>query len=311
MSAKRTADAGVRSCAERNERRSRAFWAVLLAVVFAAAVFITDTIRCSSDFVITRYEFKTEKLTEAVNIVMISDLHESEFGEGNERLVEAVKRLEPDVILCVGDMITKTVPDDRLHIGLGFMAEMPKIAPTYMSLGNHESTYIETHGDGILEALRESGVNLLELEYADLRVSGQTVRVGGISDYCFRYGQTEEEYEASAKYAFFGEFCDTEDYKILLSHRPTAYRLNSEFDHFEDRDIDLVLAGHTHGGLIRIPFIGSPYLPQQGLFPELDYGVKQVGRAQMLIGAGLGSERMLLRFNDPCELINIRLMPAG
>ena len=292
-------------------RRSRAVWIPVLAAVLLIAVFVVDTIRCSTDFVVTKYVIRTEKVTGRVDIVMISDLHESEFGEGNERLIAAVREIKPDIILCAGDMITRTVADEDLHIGLDFMAEMAKIAPTYMSLGNHEAAYIEQHGDGILNALRESGVRVLELEYEDVRAFGQDLRIGGISDYCFRYSQTDEEYHASEKYAFFTDLCDTDSYKILLSHRPTAYRLDDEIEYYEDWDIDLVLAGHTHGGLVRLPLVGSLYLPQQGLFPELDKGLKDVGKADMLIGAGLGSERFLLRFNDPCELIHIRLMPAA
>lgn len=304
-------ETGIKDFIAARGRRSRAVWIPVLAAVLLIAVFIVDTIRCSTGFVVTKYVIRTEKVTGRVDIVMISDLHESEFGENNEKLISAVRDIRPDIILCAGDMITKIVSDEDLHIGLDFMAEMAKIAPTYMSLGNHEVTYIEEHGDGILTALRSGGVRILELEYEDVRAFGQDLRIGGTSDYCFRYSQTEEEYLASEKYAFFNDFCDTDSFKILLSHRPTAYKLEDEIEYYEDWDIDLVLAGHTHGGLVRLPLIGSLYLPQQGFFPKLDKGLKDVGNADMLIGAGLGSERFLRRFNDPCELVHIRLMPAA
>ncbi|MBR3383466.1 MAG: metallophosphoesterase [Clostridia bacterium] len=300
----------IRDYAERRERRGRLICAAALLLAFTAVSVAVDAYRCANEFVVTEYVLPTDKVTEEVSFVMISDLHESLFGEDNERLTAAIRALGPDAILCVGDMITRTVGDDKLHIGLDLMAEMAKISPTYMSLGNHEDIYVRTHGDGILRELKKSGVRLLELEYEDAVFHGQKVRIGGTSDYCFNYGMSEEEYRRSEKYAFFLDMCDTDSYSILLSHRPTAYRLESEAEHYEDWDLDLVLAGHTHGGLWRIPFIGCLYLPQQGFFPKLDKGLKDMGRADMIIGAGLGSEDFLFRFNDPCEIVSIRLVPA-
>ena len=292
-----------------SDRRSRTFWALVLFAAFFAVTAAVDAYRCAHGFVVTEYEFETDKVSGPVNIVMVSDLHESEFGKDNADLVSKIRELEPDIILCVGDMITRTVSDDRLHIGLDFMAEMAKIAPTYMSLGNHEDIYVKRHGPGIIDTLKSSGVIILDQEYADVEAAGQTIRIGGIYGYCFRYGQKKEEYYASDKYRFFTELCDTDAYRILLCHRPVDYRLESEITLFEDWDIDLVLSGHTHGGLWQLPFIGSPYLPQQGFLPKLDKGLKDVGRANMIIGAGLGSENGLFRLNNPCELVVIRLLP--
>ncbi len=302
---------GAREETARRERRSRLVWAAALMLAFIVISVALDSIRCAREFVITEYELPTSKVTERVSIVMVSDLHESEFGENNERLIKAIRGLEPDLILCAGDIITRTVSEDRLHIGVDFMAEMVKIAPTYMSLGNHEAIFIQNRGYGPIDAMSKSGVVFLEARFEDAVVRGQTIRIGGISDYCFNYGQTEEEYKASRKYLFFKDMVDTEDYKILLCHRPTAYRLQSEIEQYEDWDVDLVLSGHVHGGLWQFPFIGSVYLPQQGFFPELDKGLVDMGKADMIIGAGLGSEPLLFRFNNPCEIVSITLVPEG
>ena len=302
----------LRDDAEAMDRHSRRLWAVLLILSFLAVSCALEAYRCAHDFVVTGYEFVTEKVSSPVRFVLVGDLHESEFGENNSKLVEAVRAQEPDVILCTGDMITRNISEDLLHIGVDFMTEMAGIAPVYMSLGNHESIYVEKHGRGVLDSLEAAGVVLLDKEYVDADINGQTVRIGGIYDYCFKYGQTAEEYEASEKYAFLTSFCDTDSYKILLCHRPVDYRLESMLKYYEDWDTDLVLSGHTHGGLWQIPFINkSPYLPQQGFLPMLDKGLKDLGNAQMIITAGLGSEPGLFRLNDPCELVSITLLPDG
>lgn len=292
------------------DRHSRRFWAAVMLVSFVFIAVLLDSIRCSSDFIIQRYEFVTDRISAPVRIVMVSDLHESEFGEGNERLINAVRDIGPDLILCAGDMITRNSPDERMSIGIDFMAALTDIAPVYMSLGNHETIYTARNGRWVLDAFEASGVRILDTEYADVSAAGQVIRVGGVSSECFNTGLSDEEYESSEKYRFLNDMSGSGHYSILLCHRPSDYRRRSDIKRFEDRDIDLVLSGHTHGGLWQIPFIGSLYLPQQGLFPDLDRGLKRVGKADMIIGAGLGTEKPLFRFNDPCELVLITLNPA-
>lgn len=303
-------DDKARSIKKRGARR-RLLAALAFFTVSAIVLIILEAIRCRTQFVVTPYTFKTEKVSAPVKLVMVSDLHESRFGSGNSRLIEAVEELEPDVIVCVGDMITHTDTPEQTRIGLDFMQAMPGIAPTYMSLGNHECTYIDKHGAGILDDYRACGVTLLEESYAEVDANGQRIRIGGIYGYCFNYGQKWSAYHSSHKYLFLRDFCDTEEFTLLLCHRPTSYYLKSEAASYEDWDIDLVLSGHTHGGLWRVPGIGGIYLPQQGFFPKLDYGRKNMGNAQMIIGAGLGHEAVLFRLFDPCEIVVITLVPTG
>ena len=299
-----------KEAAERTRlKRRHVAAAALFLLVTLAAVIVLEAYRCAHEFVVTEYAFVTEKLDAPVRIVMVSDLHESEFGRSNERLISAVWENKPDIILCVGDMISHNDTEEQLHVGLDFLSAMTGIAPVYMSLGNHEKTYIDKHGTGILDMYRACGVELLEGSYLDLTVNGQSLRVGGTSEYCFNYGQKWEEYHASDKYGFLTSLCDTEAFSILLCHRPTAYYLKSEAASYEDWPLDLVLCGHTHGGLWQLPFIGSVYLPQQGVFPKYDKGVFDMGNAEMIVGAGLGHEGAFFRLFDPAELVVIELLP--
>lgn len=290
--------------------RKRVILAVFLAIVIVIALIVTEAARCGSDFVIMEYEFKLDGIDGDLRIAMLSDLHESEFGKDNDRLIKAVERLSPHIILCVGDMVTRDVEEGKVHIGVDVIRAMTEIAPTYVSLGNHETEYVRKNGTELLTAYEEAGAHLLDNEYVELELCGMSIRLGGVSDFCYRNDETDEEFLSSRIYAFMSDFCDTDSYKILMCHRPEAYRLEKLADDFVDWDCDIVLSGHTHGGLVQIPGIGSPFLPSQGFFPKYDKGLFDVGNADMIVGGGLGTGTLFRLFN-PCELVKIKIAPKS
>lgn len=292
-----------------SQKTKRKLLAAALAVFILAVLVTVEAIRCTISFKVTEYSVESETLVSDVRIVMLSDLHESEFGKNNQRLINAVRKQSPDVILCVGDMISYNDTEDELRIGIDLMIALTDIAPVYVSLGNHEVTYMQKHGNGLLQMYADTGAMVLDLEYVDIEVRGNAIRIGGISDYCFNYGQTWDDYHASAKYSFLMDMCDTSATKILMCHRPNAYKLEREADSYEDWDVDVVLAGHTHGGLWQLPIIGSIYLPSQGFFPKYDKGIFDMGNSKMIVGGGLGHSAVLFRLFNQCELLTIDLKP--
>ena len=90
-------------------------------------------------------------------------------------------------------------------------------------------------------------------------------------------------------------------YKILLTHNPAYY------DDYAAAGFDLVLSGHTHGGQIRLPFIGAVYCPDQGFFPEYDSGVITKGDTTIVISRGIGNSRVPIRFLCRPEVVVIEL----
>ena len=282
---------------------------LFLFAAFFIAFALLDAHRCGSDFIVKKYAIGTPKASAPIRIAMLSDLHESEFGVGNERLIEAVNEAKPDIILCPGDIITRTVSDDELHIGLDLMRALVQYAPVYMSLGNHERDYIREHGSAILDSYESTGVHILDCAYENIHVSDQALRIGGISESCFSSSDSDKTTLTERK-AFLSELSGTDALTILLCHRPTDF-ISQNAEDYSDLNIDLVLSGHTHGGLWQIPFIGAVFLPQEGFFPSYAKGLKSVGGSRMIIGAGLGSERLLFRINNPCELVLIDIVPCG
>ncbi|MCR5808712.1 MAG: metallophosphoesterase [Clostridiales bacterium] len=283
----------------------------MLFAAFIAVICQLEGYRCAHTLHVERFLFETGSVTEPKRFVVVSDLHESEFGENNSDLVEKIKELEPDAILCLGDMITSSVSDEDLHIGIDLLSDLAEIAPLYMSLGNHEVVYARRNGYGVIKMIAGTGARLLECGYVDLPAGDGIIRVGGIARCVYNYQNSAKVFEESSAWAFMTKFCDTDGFKILLCHIPTDYYPLDGKSDFIDWDCDLVLSGHTHGGLWQIPGIGSPYLPKQGFFPKLDKGMKQVGNAKMIIGAGLGHEGKLFRFNDPCEIVVVDIVPKG
>jgi predicted MPP superfamily phosphohydrolase len=92
-----------------------------------------------------------------------------------------------------------------------------------------------------------------------------------------------------------------ENFKILLSHRPEL------FDLYSDNDMDLIFAGHAHGGQFRIPFIGGLVAPDQGLVPEFTSGSYTQNSSTMFVSRGLGNSIVPIRiFNRP-EIVVVTL----
>lgn len=289
----------------------RLIWAAALFAAFILAVTAVDAIRCANGFITVTYEVTSPKIQKEVRLVMVSDLHETEYGAGNCELLSAIEELHPDAVLVNGDMVSAHGTEEEARIGVELIRNLTKIAPVYLSMGNHEQGYMEIHGMGLWEDLYETGAVILDRRYYDIELNGQTIRLGGIAERCFNHYYKEGVYRRTGSYQFLRRFCDTELFKLLMCHMPDFYVPSQKELKYEDWDCDLVLSGHTHGGLWRLPVIGAPFLPGQGFFPKLVHGEYDVGNAEMIIGAGLSQHNRLPRLGDPAELLLIRLLPEA
>lgn len=265
---------------------------IVYAVIMLAAVLGCVALNSSDGLTFNNYNLKTDKLKGSVKFVLISDLHNKEFGEDNERLVSAVRRQEPDFIAICGDMVTETEATRKPVVKL--LPKLCEIAPVYYALGNHERYYCDL--EGLIEDIKSSGAVLLDNEMTSFYIGGESITVGGLTDFPY-YEYYAPDYDNEQR-RFLDSFIAQEDenYSILLAHQPEFY-----FWGLEDKDIDLMLCGHTHGGIIRLPFIGAVYAPNQGLFPQYDMGYYS-GTANMLITSGLGNSVPLPRFCNPPEI---------
>lgn len=282
-------------------------WKRLIALLLASlALLAWGFLGSKYALEVTNYVLSSPKLTAPIRVVQLTDLHNSEFGENNARLVSLVAQQQPDLILMTGDMLNGR--EDETEIAANLVRRLTEVAPVYFSYGNHEVTHERMFGRDLTALFEEAGATVLEGTYEDVTVNGQTIRLGGIYGYCLpeKYLRTGEAKRWECE--FLKAFQDTESYTLLLAHLPTCWVRNDNLDIWQ---IDCVFSGHEHGGQIRLPLIGGLYAPDQGFFPGRSSGIyaSQDGRRVMVLSRGLGGGVGVPRFNNVPEIVVLEIVP--
>ncbi|MBE6738425.1 MAG: hypothetical protein E7566_07235 [Ruminococcaceae bacterium] len=255
---------------------------LLLFALFAVILIGNFTIK------ITRHQNESNKIIEPLRIALISDLHQKSALDFEERIAEKIEKESPDLIFMAGDFISREDANDNDFKSLNsLIRSLKEIAPVYFSLGNHER--FNSKIEDICHTVEYAGGILLDSEYTNVTIKGNKLCIGGL-----RYYRSWDE-ESNA---FLKRFCTASDdvYTILLCHHPEFYLWG-----IKNYDIDLTLSGHTHGGMVKLPFIGPVYSPEQGWFPEYAAGFYEFPNGYLAVTTGLGSspEAMPRIFNRP------------
>lgn len=274
---------------------------IILIVFLAALILYGAGSLWASKYVLTvrRFEVNLGIGGDPIRTVVISDLHDHEFGENNEKLVEKIKEQEPDLILMDGDMLNEDSEDAGVPLEL--IGSLSGTAPIYYSLGNHEEAYIENGHSELIGQLEAAGAAVLDKDFVDLEINGVEIRLGGIYDYAFGLDGNNDALSApSDTLAFLQDYQNTDRVKIMLAHRPDSFIFG---DASKVWDVDLVISGHDHGGQVVVPFLGGLYGGDQGWFPEYIHGLYEKDNLQLFVTSGLGSSgEKLPRFNNPPEI---------
>lgn len=265
---------------------------LLKLIVFLLLIYIF--IQINNEWLkVTTYEAESEKIPSEFNgykIVQVSDLHDALLGDNNKNLIQKVQKTDPDIIVFTGDLI-----DSRrynLKRSINALKQLTKIAPVYYVIGNHEVATNEL--EEIYSEVEKAGAIPLENSRAMIKKEGEQIALLGIEDPLT--GKNVTQSIQTAKGAL-----DEATYMILLSHRPET------FDSYVEEEMDLVLAGHAHGGQIRLPIIGGIVAPTQGLFPKYTKGLYEQDGTKMFVSGGIGNSSFPVRlFNRP-EIIEITL----
>lgn len=279
-------------------------WKIVYFVMILLFFVCLGSLYISKHFLtVTHYEVSAKNLHNAIRILQVTDLHNSQFGDHNEKLIEMTAEQEPDLIVLTGDLVNSDEQD--ISIAQELVCALSKIAPVYASYGNHELQHEEKFGSDLAAAFEEAGATSLEFAYEDIEVNGEKIRIGGLYGYCVPsyYNDVAREHET----AFLEEFISTDAYKLLLTHMPYCWIAN---DGISAWDVDCVFTGHDHGGLIRIPFLGGLYAPDQGWFPGKDCGLyySKDGEKVMVLSRGLGKSGKVPRFNNVPEIVVVDLL---
>ena len=285
------------------------FLIIILIVVIAAAVEIHRELH---HFCVTEYNVSCPKLTglrDDATLVFLSDLHNCIYGRDNESLLQAVRNAGADLILIGGDMLVGK-EDTGFQPALDLVKQLPEIAPVYYALGNHEGRMKEEPEDyghayeHFKAAAEEAGVHFLENETTRINCRGKDIDISGLelpvrTYRKFRKAAVTPETVADC----LGRQGNParRPFRILLAHNP-AY-----MDAYLGWGADLVLSGHLHGGLVRIPGLGGIVTPQGFLFPKYSGEMTREGDRTVIVSRGLGTHTLNIRLFNMPELIVIRL----
>ena len=261
-------------------------------ILAAAALRKTLTIRS--------YTLYKQTLAAPIRLAVLTDLHSTFYGCGQKYLVRALEKQAPDMILMSGDMADDVVP----HQGISeLLAAIGRVYPCFYVTGNHECRSGEVAN---LKAMfTRYGVTVLSGQTAELSVKGQLLQIAGVDDpTCFEaadFSESAESWEdelAACRASLHGRA-----FHILLTHRP------ERVERYRDSGFDLVLAGHAHGGQVRIPgLVNGLFAPHQGIFPRYAGGQYALGETTLLVSRGLCKNRLPRVFNPP-ELVVVNVKP--
>jgi hypothetical protein len=231
-------------------------------------------------FTITRLNFRVGL---NYKIIHISDTHFDTSVYSIDSLISIIEEAEPDIIIHTGDLITTLKGYDT---AIQFIERLKEIAMVYIVAGNHDH-WSGWGSKGMKKDLEGLGnVYVLNNE----GVKHDEIWIIGVDDpytYHDNLSKAIEDVKGSGL-------------KILLAHSPQIIGK-------VDNGIDIILSGHTHGGQIRIPFIGPLWLPLPYEYRKYDYGLFEFGRVRMFVTRGIGTTFFPLRFNCSPEVVIINL----
>lgn len=257
-----------------------------------------------SVFIPKRYRIYSDKVKGNLKIAFLADLHGKEYGFENKKLLKAIAKEKPDIILCGGDMMNAT-PDDDNKVAKAFMKSVGKEYKVLYGMGNHEyraGLYPEKYKDmykDYMGVLKEAGVTVLINEKVSLEEHNVDVYGLQIDKHFYKRFKVQHM-DDSYVYSVLGR-PDEQKYNILLAHNPDF------FPNYEKWAADLTLSGHCHGGLIRLPFIGGIAAPAVRFFPKYNGGLYRKNKRNLIVSCGLGTHTLPLRLFDPAELVIINL----
>ena len=277
---------------------------VLVCLIIVVAMCLLESQREKDKLSVERYSFVSSKIDRDCKIVFLSDLHNKEFSKNNKRLVEEIKKLEPDLICIGGDMIVTKRSKTDFNVLNNLLDEIFDLCPIVYANGNHELRLYrddckEKYGkykDEFEDALSINNVIYLNDKYYDfgnLRIYGLE-----LDKNCYRHfwsSKMSDDYVERHLNSI-----DPNKYNILLAHSPLF------FDKYAKWGADLTLAGHFHGGVLRIDKQGV-LTSQWQLFHKWCCGLFNIGNSSMIVSRGLGGHTINVRLNNLPEISYIEL----
>ncbi len=265
--------------------------AKIILILFVVWWFNNCTIK------ITKEEITSDKVKNEIKIAVLSDQHASDkpFTISNERIIDKVNKINPDVVCVLGDMHSSNASENDKQISMNLMKDIVNSGyKLYFVLGEHDDRH-----NSYVSKMEKNGIDVLDQESETIKIKDSEVTFYGISNAYF-----------SPTFDLNNEFdIDRKKFNVLLAHIP----MYSDYEKF---GADLTLCGDTHGGVIQVPFLGPAYYNGK-ILPELfdgsenvyDKGLFKYSGGYIFITSGIGNYPVPARFNNRPEIGEIIIKP--
>lgn len=247
-------------------------------IAAVAIILLLTYLYCESSIVVyRRIVFSKKNVKGSFRFVQITDFHANPFVS-IDKVQKEIEAFAPHIIFTTEDFVDRAGDEERaMEL---FCALLAAGVPVVAVLGNHDLK----PGVILREKMKNEGIQVLENDILTFSLGGSRVSIAGLS-----YPVEGTQYERLID--------ESSDYQILLLHTPFSAV------QFLDARTDLALAGHTHGGQVRFPFVGAFYVPGEGFFPRYEKGLYRINGSKLFISSGLGNTLAPIRVANPVEII--------
>lgn len=267
----------------------------------AALIFLLYGCLLNGTLKTEQYEIVSEDAGADLRLVLLTDLHGNKKGKGNKKLLERIEAAHPDIVCIAGDMTVKDGggEEEMLHL----LTELTPSYPVFYAPGNHEIRMPDY--EQYKEKVKKTGTAYLENTWVAL---SDGYVIGGLDMPEYWYHKVYEKRNLTVSdleqimVSPQKKFAEKKVFPIVLAHNPEY------FLQYVSWGARLVLSGHIHGGIARLPVLGGVLSPSLRLFPKYDAGLFREKESFMVLSRGLGLHHIRLRFFNYPELsvIDIR-----
>lgn len=286
---------------------------LLLKVSILLSIFIAVLILYISfenhNLKVSRYIIASTELPKefhGTKFVLLADLHNNRYGNENEILIQKINEINPDFIVIAGDMIVGNNKNDY-NTALVLLQKLAEKYPIYYGLGNHEQRvmpggiYYNGAYNDYEEKLKKAGVHFLNNSSAKIVKNHKKLIITGILIHSSFFKKLKKiKMDAQYLQNLVG-IPENQCYNILIAHNPAFFK------NYINWGANLIVSGHLHGGIVRLPKLGGVISPQYKIFPDFDAGYFEKDGRVMLVSRGLGTHTLKIRMFNPPELMTVIL----
>lgn len=304
---------------------SQIFIFVIILISIILILLIISYFECNS-FKFKKYVIKNNKNADNFNIIFITDFHNKNYKNKNKIIINKIFSENPDIIVLGGDFInfSKKMMKNN-EVGINNTIEFIKIicqknsfncesCKIFFALGNHElrlkkckNPKLENKYLEFIRFLLNNNIQILEDGINKLNDNFTLSTLNLYDGYYNKVFNHDKNFKTIDKIIFDKYFksLNNKNYNIAVFHKPD-YAID-----FINYGFDLVLSGHYHGGLIRLPFLGVLFSPDIKPFPKYGYGLYKILDKYIIVSSGLGEHFINLRINNYPEICLINIIGNG